>query len=103
DAGIPNARNLTSMFAFFSQVVAYEIMASTATSCPLEIMKIPVPPGDPVYDIDGTGTNIPFTRAKYDKQTGQGFNSPREQVSSPVLSRSSYALKAFHNYVEWVT
>ncbi|KAK6741023.1 hypothetical protein RB195_009088 [Necator americanus] len=81
NAGIPNARNLTSMFAFFSQVVAYEIMASTATSCPLEIMKIPVPPGDPVYDIDGTGTNMPFTRAKYDKQTGQGFNSPREQVN----------------------
>ncbi|VDM68320.1 unnamed protein product, partial [Strongylus vulgaris] len=106
-AGIPNARNLTSMFAFFSgfflrllsgptyilpnynltiicclgQVVAYEIMASTATSCPLEIMKIPVPAGDPVYDIDGTGTEIPFTRAKYDKQTGQGFNSPREQVN----------------------
>ncbi|KJH47788.1 animal hem peroxidase [Dictyocaulus viviparus] len=80
-SGIRNARNMTSMFAFFSQVVAYEIMASTQTSCPLEIMKIPVPPGDPVYDINGTGTDIPFTRAKYDKQSGQGFNSPREQVN----------------------
>ncbi|KAK6052506.1 hypothetical protein COOONC_09988, partial [Cooperia oncophora] len=44
-------------------------------------MKIPVPPGDPVYDINGMGTDIPFTRAKYDKESGQGFNSPREQVN----------------------
>ncbi|KAE9420028.1 hypothetical protein Angca_005703, partial [Angiostrongylus cantonensis] len=77
---LPSARVLSEL-VFKGQVVAYEIMASTQTSCPLEIMKIPVPPGDPVYDINGTGTDIPFTRAKYDKQSGQGFNSPREQVN----------------------
>ena len=25
---------------------------------------------------------IPFTRAKYDKETGRGFNVPREQVTN---------------------
>ncbi|PIO73714.1 heme peroxidase [Teladorsagia circumcincta] len=77
---LPSARVLSEL-VFKGQVVAYEIVGSTQTSCPLEIMKIPVPPGDPVYDIDGTGTEIPFTRAKYDKESGQGFNSPREQVN----------------------
>lgn len=115
---LPNAQRFLvgkqSLLLLAGQVVAYEIMASTQTSCPLEIMKIPVPPGDSVgtkkwqevfeflrrariqvYDIDGTGTEIPFTRAKYDKQSGQGFNSPREQVRAhyrysklPVLELS---------------
>ncbi|WKX98615.1 hypothetical protein Q1695_013921 [Nippostrongylus brasiliensis] len=77
---LPSARVLSDL-VFKGQVVAYEIIASTQTGCPLEVMKIPVPPGDPVYDINGEGTDIPFTRAKYDKQSGQGFNSPREQVN----------------------
>ncbi|CAI4224724.1 unnamed protein product [Auanema sp. JU1783] len=81
-SGIPNKRNMTTMLAFFSQVVAYEIMASTQISCPLEILKIPVPKCDPVFDSECEAkTEIPFTRAKYDKQTGHGFNSPREQVN----------------------
>ncbi|KAI6201072.1 NAD(P)H oxidase (H(2)O(2)-forming) [Aphelenchoides besseyi] len=49
-AGIRNQRNMTSMMAFFSQVVAYEIMQSTQISCPLEIHKIPVPQCDAVFD-----------------------------------------------------
>ncbi|CAD5221006.1 unnamed protein product [Bursaphelenchus xylophilus] len=80
--GIPNARNLTTMMAFFSQVVAYEIMQSTQISCPLEMHKIPVPKCDTVFDSHCKGeTQIPFTRAKYDKTTGHGLNSPREQVN----------------------
>ncbi|PAV57045.1 hypothetical protein WR25_26113 [Diploscapter pachys] len=51
-SGIPNKRNMTTMLAFFSQVVAYEIMASTSVGCPLEIEKIPVPRCDPVFDIN---------------------------------------------------
>ncbi|KAI1729776.1 heme peroxidase domain-containing protein [Ditylenchus destructor] len=81
-AGIPSRRNLTTMLAFFSQVVAYEIMQSTQISCPLEMHKIPVPRCDPVFDQQCEGkTEIPFTRAKYDKSTGHGLNSPREQVN----------------------
>ena len=56
-------------------------MASTSVGCPLEIEKIPVPRCDPVFDANCEGeTAIPFSRARYDKETGHGFNSPREQV-----------------------
>uniref|UniRef100_A0A1I8BWQ4 NAD(P)H oxidase (H2O2-forming) n=1 Tax=Meloidogyne hapla TaxID=6305 RepID=A0A1I8BWQ4_MELHA len=82
EPGIPSRRNLTTMFAFFSQVIAYEIMQSTQNSCPLEMHKIPVERCDPIFDKDCEGkTDIPFTRAKYDKGTGHGLNSPREQIN----------------------
>ncbi|GMT20614.1 hypothetical protein PFISCL1PPCAC_11911, partial [Pristionchus fissidentatus] len=81
-SGIRNKRNMTTMLAFFSQVVAYEIMHSTQISCPLEQIKIQVPKCDAVFDKECEGkTEIPFTRAKYDKHTGHGFNAPREQVN----------------------
>ncbi|KAK0417047.1 hypothetical protein QR680_012805 [Steinernema hermaphroditum] len=81
-SGIPSQRNITTMLAFFSQVVAYEILQSTQISCPLEMHKIPVPRCDPIFDAECEGrTEIPFIRAKYDKHTGHGFNSPREQTN----------------------
>jgi dual oxidase len=64
-------------------VVAYEILQATQISCPLEMHKIPVTKCDPAFDPNCEGlTMIPFTRAKYDKETGRGFNVPREQVTS---------------------
>lgn len=64
------------------QVVAYEIMQSNGVSCPLETLKIQVPLCDNVFDKRCEGkTEIPFTRAKYDKGTGNGLNSPREQIN----------------------
>ncbi|CAB3410873.1 unnamed protein product [Caenorhabditis bovis] len=82
EAGIPNTRNVTTLLAFFSQVVAYEIMQSNGVSCPLEVLNIPVPKCDEVFDKHCEGkTEIPFTRAKYDKSTGNGLNSPREQIN----------------------
>nr|CDJ90016.1 Haem peroxidase domain containing protein [Haemonchus contortus] len=60
-------------------MVMYEITASTQTGCPIEIIKIPVSVGDPAFDVNGTVSGIPFTRAKYDKTTGKGFDCPREQ------------------------
>lgn len=81
-SGIPSKRNVTTMLAFFSQVIAYEIMQSTQIGCPLEMHKIPVPKCDTVFDAQCLGkTEIPFVRAKYDKETGHGFNAPREQVN----------------------
>ncbi|CAG9535166.1 unnamed protein product [Cercopithifilaria johnstoni] len=81
-SGIANKRNVTTMLAFFSQVIAYEIMQSNLISCPLEMHKIPVPRCDAVFDAQCMGkTEIPFVRAKYDKNTGHGFNVPREQVN----------------------
>ncbi|VDN04297.1 unnamed protein product, partial [Thelazia callipaeda] len=81
-SGIRNKRNITTMLAFFSQVIAYEIMQSTLVGCPLEMHKIPVAKCDAVFDTQCKGgTEIPFVRAKYDKNTGHGFNVPREQVN----------------------
>uniref|UniRef100_A0A914V6A1 Uncharacterized protein n=1 Tax=Plectus sambesii TaxID=2011161 RepID=A0A914V6A1_9BILA len=81
-SGLANPRNATTMLAFFSQVVAYEILQATQISCPLEMHKIPVTKCDPVFDRDCEGqTMIPFTRAKYDMDTGRGFNVPREQLN----------------------
>uniref|UniRef100_A0A0R3RLC5 DUF1996 domain-containing protein n=1 Tax=Elaeophora elaphi TaxID=1147741 RepID=A0A0R3RLC5_9BILA len=88
-AGIANNRNVTTMLTFFSQVIAYEIMQSSLVSCPLEMHKIPVPRCDAVFDAQCIGkTEIPFVRAKYDKNTGHSFNAPREQVSYYLLSLS---------------
>lgn len=57
-------------------------MQSSLVSCPLEMNKIPVPRCDAVFDANCMGkTEIPFIRTKYDKNTGHGFNAPREQVS----------------------
>ncbi|EGT51247.1 hypothetical protein CAEBREN_24129 [Caenorhabditis brenneri] len=82
ESGIPNTRGCTTLLAFFSQVVAYEIMQSNGVSCPLETLKIQVPLCDSVFDKECQGkTEIPFTRAKYDKATGNGLNSPREQIN----------------------
>ncbi|PIO73712.1 hypothetical protein TELCIR_04307 [Teladorsagia circumcincta] len=63
------------------EMVVYEITASTETSCPLEIVKIPVAVDDKAFNGNGTVTGIPFTRGKYDKTTGKGFDCPREQVN----------------------
>lgn len=73
--------SLQKQITISGQVVAYEIMQSTQISCPLEMHKIPVPRCDPVFDSACEGkTEIPFVRAKYDKETGHGLNSPREQA-----------------------
>lgn len=58
-------------------------MQSTEIGCPLEMQKIPVPRCDSVFDQQCEGkTELPFIRAKYDKTTGLGLNSPREQVKN---------------------
>lgn len=47
-----------------------------------EPLPIPVPPGDPVFDPDGTGgAIIPFARALFDAATGTSRRNPRQQVN----------------------
>lgn len=48
--GLRNQRNLTTMFAFFAQVVAYEIMQSTEGGCPIEAEHVKIKPCDFVFD-----------------------------------------------------
>ncbi|KRX26639.1 Dual oxidase 1 [Trichinella nelsoni] len=80
--GIRNSRNVTTMFAFFSQMVAYEILQSTEISCPMEMHHIAIERCDPIFDAKCTGKiAMPYLRAKYDKNTGLGINNPREQLN----------------------
>ncbi|XP_065313288.1 dual oxidase-like isoform X1 [Gordionus sp. m RMFG-2023] len=77
--GLKNERNLTALFAFFGQLVAYEIMMTNQYSCPIEIYHIPVRMcQNATYCSD---MNMPFSRAEYDKNTGSSPNSPREQLN----------------------
>ena len=57
-------------------------MASEA-GCPIEMHKITIAAGDEMYDQDQKGDKfMPFHRAKYDSQTGQSPNMPREQQNA---------------------
>lgn len=59
-----------------------EILMASENGCPLEIHKIEIDKCDEMYDSECEGTTyMPFYRARYDSQTGQSPNSPREQVS----------------------
>ncbi|KAL4228920.1 NAD(P)H oxidase [Mactra antiquata] len=78
----PNERNLTAMFAFFGQVVALELIDTDDTTCPVELMAIPVPKCDVDFDGSCSGQQfLPYERIVYDKTTGQSPNVPRKQVN----------------------
>ncbi|RWS29848.1 dual oxidase-like protein, partial [Leptotrombidium deliense] len=80
--GMPSARNLTTMFAFFGQVVSSEILMASEPGCPIEMHKIEIEKCDEMYDQDCKGgRTMPFHRALYDSRTGQSPNMPREQIN----------------------
>ncbi|XP_063423293.1 dual oxidase-like isoform X1 [Mytilus trossulus] len=75
--------NRTAFFAFFGQLVSFEVSDTDDTTCPIELLEIPVPKCDPDFDAQCTGTRkMPYERIKYDKHTGQSPNTPRQQVNS---------------------
>ncbi|XP_048727888.2 dual oxidase-like [Ostrea edulis] len=72
-----------ALFAFFGQVVAYEIVDSDEVSCPAELLTITVPKCDAAFDRTCTGHSVmPYERIKYDTATGQSPNNPRRQINS---------------------
>lgn len=80
--GKPSQRNLTTLFTFFGQVVASEILMASESGCPIEMHRIHIEKCDPMYDRDCTGQRtMPFYRASYDASTGQSPNLPREQIN----------------------
>ncbi|KAH9505499.1 hypothetical protein Btru_057458 [Bulinus truncatus] len=81
-SGLRNERNLTAMLAFFGLVVQHEILDTDEVTCPIEILKTPVPRGDPDFDPEEEGDEtLPYERAAYDKNTGQSPNNPRRQLN----------------------
>ncbi|XP_069121720.1 dual oxidase-like [Argopecten irradians] len=74
--------NRSALFAFFGQLVDFELTDVDDTTCPVELMSIPVPRCDPDYDPQCSGTvSMPYERAAYDKKSGQTPNSPRQQIN----------------------
>lgn len=63
--------------------MSFEVLDTDDTTCPIELLDIPIPKCDPDFDIQCSGTkNMPYERIKYDKHTGQSPNAPRKQVRS---------------------
>lgn len=82
DDGLASRRNLTTIFAFFGQVISSEILMASESGCPIEMHRIKIEQCDPMYDRDCRGgRTMPFYRAAYDPQTGQSPNLPREQLN----------------------
>lgn len=72
-----------ALFAFFGQVVTYEIVDSDDVSCPSEIISVSVPKCDEAFDSACTGSGVmPYERINYDKRTGQSPNNPRKQINA---------------------
>ena len=62
-------------------MVSFEVTDTDDTTCPIELLDIPVPKCDEDFDEECTGTKkMPYERIKYDKLTGQSPNTPRQQV-----------------------
>ncbi|CAG5124174.1 unnamed protein product [Candidula unifasciata] len=81
-SGIPHKRNLTALFAFFGQIIQHEIMDTDELTCPVEILDVPVPRGDPTFDPDAKGDKtMPYERSAYEKTSGQSPNNPRRQIN----------------------
>lgn len=77
-----NIHNRTALFAFFGVFVQREIADTDDATCPVEILEIPVPRGDPDFDPQAHGNHhMPYERAAYDKTSGNSPNNPRRQVN----------------------
>ncbi|KAL3836846.1 hypothetical protein ACJMK2_022259 [Sinanodonta woodiana] len=82
-SSVPSSRNFTAMFAFFSQLVALEMIDTDETTCPVELIKIVVPKCDKEFDPECSGDKyLPYERVVYDKNTGQSPNAPRKQLNT---------------------
>ncbi|XP_013389008.1 dual oxidase-like isoform X1 [Lingula anatina] len=81
-SGLPSYNNLTALMAFFGQLVTYEITYSSMPTCPVELVKVPIPKCDQDFDPKCSGREMmPFYRAAYDKRTGRSPNNPRKQIN----------------------
>ncbi|NXT03436.1 DUOX2 oxidase, partial [Jacana jacana] len=81
-SGLPSRRNTTVLAVFFGFHVLSDILGTEKPGCPAEFLNIHIPPGDLVFDPEGTGAVVlPFQRIQWALETGQSPNSPREQIN----------------------
>lgn len=73
------------------QLVSYEVVDATASSCPVELVKVPVPDTDSEFRENCSGgaqSGFPFLRSAYDPRTGNAPNRPRQPVSYSSIELS---------------
>ena len=66
------------------QLVAYELVHTSDSSCPVELLNVDIPDGDHDFG-NASGPSMPFLRSDYNKKTGQSPNNPRKPVSVAVI------------------
>jgi len=77
-----NADGLSDFVWLWGQFVDHDI-SLTGSAHPAEPFDIPVPRGDPFFDIAATGrVTIPFNRAAWEPGTGTSRLNPRRQMNS---------------------
>jgi len=75
------------------QMVSYEVVDATMSSCPVELVKIPVPDNDVEFRGNSSSSQLsafPFLRSAYDPETGRAPNRPRQPVMR-IFSRKLIA------------
>ncbi|REK10022.1 MAG: PEP-CTERM sorting domain-containing protein [Planctomycetota bacterium] len=81
-ASMPNTANLSTWVFQWGQFIDHDLTLTTLAT-PVEMMNIPIPAGDAIFDPGNTGTaTMPFRRSVYDSSTGLGPGNPREQFNS---------------------
>jgi peroxidase len=78
---IPDPLRASDYLWQWGQFLDHDLDLTDVTDPP-ELAPVPVPPGDPWFDPDGTGqAEIPFNRSFYDPGTGTAAGNPRQQMN----------------------
>jgi peroxidase len=78
---VPNTHQMTDWVFQWGQFVDHDLDLTNLAS-PVENLDVPIPAGDPIFDVGNTGTQVmSFQRSKYDPATGTSTANPRQQIN----------------------
>ncbi|MGI0057260.1 MAG: peroxidase family protein [Nitrosarchaeum sp.] len=80
-SSIPNPQGASDMLWQWGQLIDHDLdLTPSQSGMGAEAFHISIPSGDPIFDMDNTGTQImPFTRSTFDGSTGT--LNPRQQTN----------------------